>query len=130
MHVESGRPPMRAVYQRGRGHDPVTVVGSTRSLVAVNTCRSYARAQTRACTSKLGYGRAVSGAVPSDFRRRLAAGETLVGSFVNLGSALVAEVMGLAGFDWLVLDLEHGAGNEQTVLAQMQALSNTGVAPL
>jgi 2-keto-3-deoxy-L-rhamnonate aldolase RhmA len=72
----------------------------------------------------------VSGAVPSDFRRRLAAGETLVGSFVNLGSALVAEAMGIAGFDWLVLDLEHGAGNEQTTLAQMQALQHTGVAPL
>jgi hypothetical protein len=25
------------VYQRGRGHDPVTVAGSTRSFVAVNT---------------------------------------------------------------------------------------------
>jgi 2-keto-3-deoxy-L-rhamnonate aldolase RhmA len=72
----------------------------------------------------------VSGAVPSDFRRRLASGETLVGSFVNLGSALVAEVMGIAGFDWLVLDLEHGAGGEPEALAQMQALAHTRVAPL
>jgi 2-keto-3-deoxy-L-rhamnonate aldolase RhmA len=72
----------------------------------------------------------VSGAVPSDFRRRIAAGETLVGSFVNLGSPLVAEIMGIAGFDWVVLDLEHGAGGESEALAQMQALAHTGAAPL
>src|SRR5262245_53485689 len=36
MQVDSGRPAMRAVYQRGRGHEPVTVVGRTRSRVAVN----------------------------------------------------------------------------------------------
>src|SRR5919109_2316072 len=34
--VSSGRPHMFIVYQRGRGHDPVTVAGSIRSFVAVN----------------------------------------------------------------------------------------------
>src|SRR3954471_24537425 len=34
--VSSGRPHMFCVYQRGRGHDPVTVAGSIRSFVAVN----------------------------------------------------------------------------------------------
>jgi 2-keto-3-deoxy-L-rhamnonate aldolase RhmA len=59
-------------------------------------------------------------------KARLAAGETVVGSFVNLGSSLTAEIMGLAGFDWLVLDLEHGAGDEAVLLTQLQALSHTG----
>jgi 2-keto-3-deoxy-L-rhamnonate aldolase RhmA len=72
----------------------------------------------------------VSGAVPSAFRARLRAGETAVGSFVNLGSALVTEIMGLAGFDWLVLDLEHGAGDEARLLAQLQALRGSGVATI
>jgi hypothetical protein len=31
---------MFSVYQRGRGHDPVTVAGSIRSFVAVNTYAS------------------------------------------------------------------------------------------
>jgi hypothetical protein len=35
MAVSSGLPHMFIVYQRGRGHDPVTVAGSNRSCVAV-----------------------------------------------------------------------------------------------
>src|SRR5438105_7363917 len=37
--VSSGRPHMFIVYQRGRGHEPVTVAGSIRSFVAVNAMR-------------------------------------------------------------------------------------------
>lgn len=66
----------------------------------------------------------------SDLRARLAAGETVVGSFVSLGSALTAEIMGLAGFDWLVVDLEHGAGDEQAMTGQLQALAHTGATAL
>jgi 2-keto-3-deoxy-L-rhamnonate aldolase RhmA len=66
----------------------------------------------------------------SSFHARLTAGETVVGSFVNLGSPLTAEIMGLAGFDWLVIDLEHGAGDEHVVVGQLQALTHTGVAAL
>src|SRR5437588_11490493 len=33
--LSSGRPHMFIVYQRGRGHEPVTVAGSIRSFVAV-----------------------------------------------------------------------------------------------
>lgn len=72
----------------------------------------------------------MSGAVPSAFRRRLRAGETVIGSFVNLGSPLTTEIMGIAGFDWLVLDLEHGAGNEVALLGQLQALSASGAAAI
>ena len=72
----------------------------------------------------------MSGAVPNDLRARIVAGETLVGSFANLGSPLTAEIMGVAGFDWVVLDLEHGAGDEALVLVQLQALSHTGAAAL
>ena len=40
MAVSSGRPHKFAVYQRGRGHEPVTVAGSIRSFVAVNAMSS------------------------------------------------------------------------------------------
>ncbi len=46
---------------------------------------------------------------PGTLKARLAAGETLVGSLITIGSAEVAEVMSLAGFDYLWIDLEHGA---------------------
>ncbi len=45
----------------------------------------------------------------TDLRRRLTAGETLYGTFLGLGSSLAAEACALAGFDWLLVDLEHGA---------------------
>ena len=38
----------------------------------------------------------------SELRRRMRAGEELVGSFLDLGSALAAEITAGAGFDWLV----------------------------
>ncbi|MBS1843171.1 MAG: 2-dehydro-3-deoxyglucarate aldolase [Actinobacteria bacterium] len=49
---------------------------------------------------------------------------------MNLGSPLTAEIMGTAGFDWLVMDLEHGAGDETALLGQLQALASTDTAAL
>jgi 2-keto-3-deoxy-L-rhamnonate aldolase RhmA len=72
----------------------------------------------------------MSGAIPSDFRRRLRSGAATIGSFVNAGSSVTAEIMGIAGFDWLVVDLEHGAGDEHVLLGQLQALQHTGTAVL
>ena len=57
----------------------------------------------------------------SELRRRMRAGEELLGSFLDLGSALAAEITAGAGFDWLVIDLEHGAGGREATLAQLQA---------
>jgi 2-keto-3-deoxy-L-rhamnonate aldolase RhmA len=54
-------------------------------------------------------------------RARLAAGETLFGTFLGLGSSLAAEACAVAGFDWLLVDLEHGAGDERALLQQQLA---------
>jgi 4-hydroxy-2-oxoheptanedioate aldolase len=70
----------------------------------------------------------MSGARPSGFRARVAGGETLTGAFVNLGAPLTAEIMAIAGFDWLVIDLEHGAGDEHTLAGQLQALPSSTAA--
>jgi 4-hydroxy-2-oxoheptanedioate aldolase len=63
-------------------------------------------------------------------KQRVVAGETLLGTFVNLGSSLTAEIIGAAGYDWALLDLEHGAGDEKEVLLQIQALEHTPAVPL
>lgn len=57
--------------------------------------------------------------------QRLAEGETLIGCFLNLGSPLSTEMVGNAGFDFVVIDLEHGSGTESDVLHQLQALEHT-----
>ena len=49
------------------------------------------------------------------------------GTFLNLGSALVAEVCALSGFDWLLVDLEHGAGGEDGLVGQILAGAAHGV---
>jgi 2-keto-3-deoxy-L-rhamnonate aldolase RhmA len=54
-------------------------------------------------------------------RDRLAAGETLFGTFLGLGSSLAAEACAVAGFDWLLVDLEHGGGDERALLQQQLA---------
>ena len=63
-----------------------------------------------------------------NLKKRLQAGETLNGCWLNLGSPLTAEIVGLSGFDWVLIDLEHGAGTEKDVLAQLQALESTSTA--
>jgi 2-keto-3-deoxy-L-rhamnonate aldolase RhmA len=60
-------------------------------------------------------------------KERLAAGETLFGTFLSLGSPLAAEALGLAGFDWLLVDLEHGGGHESDLLGQVLGARAAGV---
>jgi 2-keto-3-deoxy-L-rhamnonate aldolase RhmA len=60
-------------------------------------------------------------------KARLAAGETLFGTFLTLGSPLAAETLGLAGFDWLLVDLEHGGGDESLLLGQLLGARAAGV---
>jgi 4-hydroxy-2-oxoheptanedioate aldolase len=64
------------------------------------------------------------------FKERLRKGETLLGCFLGLGSALTAEMMGNAGYDWALIDLEHGAGGEGDAPGQLQALSATNAAAI
>jgi 2-dehydro-3-deoxyglucarate aldolase/4-hydroxy-2-oxoheptanedioate aldolase len=57
----------------------------------------------------------------SEVRSRLAGGETLYGTFLGLGSALATEACAVGGFDWLLVDLEHGGGDERALLQQQIA---------
>lgn len=68
--------------------------------------------------------------LPPDFRKRVLAREWLVGTFLNLGSAMTVEIAGLAGFDWLLIDHEHGPGGEDTLLHQLHAASATPAFPV
>lgn len=55
-------------------------------------------------------------------------GKYAAGSWVSMCNPLGAEIMALAGFDWLLVDMEHGAGDYQTLLAQLQAITAGGEA--
>lgn len=66
----------------------------------------------------------------TDFRSRIRAGETLIGAFSDLGSPLAAELLGQAGMDWAVLDLEHGAATEADLLSLLYAVGTTPMAAI
>lgn len=66
----------------------------------------------------------------TDLRSRIHAGEILIGVFSDLASPLAAELCGRAGFDWIVLDLEHGAATEGDLLALLYAVGTTPMAPI
>ena len=42
---------------------------------------------------------------------RLYAQERVIGTWCNLGSPLSAELAGITGYDWVLLDQEHGPGD-------------------
>jgi 2-dehydro-3-deoxyglucarate aldolase/4-hydroxy-2-oxoheptanedioate aldolase len=61
-----------------------------------------------------------------NLRTRVLAGETLFGLFLDLGSPLSAEICARAGYDWLVVDLEHGAGTESELVGLLQSVEVGG----
>lgn len=63
-------------------------------------------------------------------RQRVLSGEWLGGTFLNLGSSLTAEIAGKAGFDWVLVDIEHGMGDRPELVFQLQAIEATPAAPL
>lgn len=53
-----------------------------------------------------------------------------MGTFLGLGSVASSEVCAAAGLDWVLVDLEHGAGHEQQVGAIVTAAGGYGTATL
>lgn len=67
---------------------------------------------------------------PNAVKRKLRAGEPAIGTFMALGSALGAEQLAHLGFDWLVIDQEHGAIDATLTQSLLQAISTTDTVPL
>jgi 4-hydroxy-2-oxoheptanedioate aldolase len=62
--------------------------------------------------------------------QHLTQGDTLFGSFISTGYPVNTELMALAGFDFLIIDLEHGMGSERDILSQLHAVSATPAIPV
>ena len=59
--------------------------------------------------------------------RAVRGGDSTLGTFLGTASAIVAEVCAASGFDWVLLDLEHGAGGEEQVRDVVPAAGAYGV---
>lgn len=60
----------------------------------------------------------------SDFKTRLAAGETLLGTMLTFPCPSSAEILAHSGFDWLFIDGEHGPLETSDILSILQAVGD------
>jgi 4-hydroxy-2-oxoheptanedioate aldolase len=67
---------------------------------------------------------------PYALRDSWAPGRSTIGAWCSIGSSFSAEVIGRAGFDWAIVDLQHGLVGPGDVLPMIQALSLTSTPAL
>lgn len=65
-----------------------------------------------------------------DLKAELKAGRPAFGCWLGLNSGPVAEIVAGAGYDFVLIDLEHGPGDPQDALVIMQAISAYPCVPL
>jgi len=63
-------------------------------------------------------------------KAKLRSGQVAVGTLCTTSSALMAEALGYAGFDFLIVDLQHGESNLGDLQKMLQAVSASPATPL
>jgi 4-hydroxy-2-oxoheptanedioate aldolase len=61
---------------------------------------------------------------PNAFTRAIKAGQKQIGLWVSLSSPFAAEVVAPAGFDWVLLDMEHSPGELTSIMGQLQVFAS------
>jgi len=69
-------------------------------------------------------------AFPNRFKQDLLAGKELIGCWSSLANPITTEILGLAGFDWLLLDGEHSPNDLNSFMLQLMALKDSPSAPV
>jgi len=67
--------------------------------------------------------------IVTKIRAALKAGKPSIGSWMQIPSASVAEIMGNAGYDWIAVDLEHGGFPSEILPDIFRALELGGTSP-
>jgi 2-keto-3-deoxy-L-rhamnonate aldolase RhmA len=62
-------------------------------------------------------------------KRMLKEGKKTAGAWLHLCSPFSAEIMSRAGFDWLMIDMEHGPGDVLMLISQLQAMNGSDTLP-
>lgn len=66
----------------------------------------------------------------SSFKQKLAGSKPQLGSFIQLPSPEIVELYGLAGFDFAILDLEHGGYGFDSLRNMLRAADARSITPL
>lgn len=76
-------------------------------------------------------GRQVEGSVrPNEVKRKLRAGQASIGCFVGIPSPEVVEICGFVGFDWVMIDAEHGPMTTESAYHMVLAAEASRTTPL
>jgi 4-hydroxy-2-oxoheptanedioate aldolase len=70
------------------------------------------------------------GAASATLTQRIRDREPLLGTFVSLGSPAATNLLASVGYDYLLIDLEHGAGSEAVLQNQLFAAEAEGAATM
>ncbi len=65
-----------------------------------------------------------------NLKKRLQAGEVVVGPFVIIPSVPLVDTLGYAGMDFCIIDTEHGPVSQESATDLVIAAQGTGVAPI
>jgi 2-keto-3-deoxy-L-rhamnonate aldolase RhmA len=68
--------------------------------------------------------------VNKTLKQTLRDGKVALGSWITLGHPGIAEILAAAGFDWLVVDLEHSVIPIDVAAEMIRVIDLSGVAPL
>ena len=63
-------------------------------------------------------------------REQVLSGRFMAGAWCNLASGITTDMAAIAGFDWILIDQEHGPGDSMTLLQQIQAIGTIPSAPI
>jgi 4-hydroxy-2-oxoheptanedioate aldolase len=66
---------------------------------------------------------------PNTVKEKWSKGQVAVGGWLGINSSFSAEIMAHQGFDWLCVDMQHGAADFQTAISMLQAISTTPTMP-
>jgi 2-keto-3-deoxy-L-rhamnonate aldolase RhmA len=66
----------------------------------------------------------------SKLKNRLRQGETTFGAWLTVANPMVAEIMAGAGFDWVLIDTEHGGFSNEGVQTCLVAFNGSPTVPM
>ncbi|KAL3834906.1 hypothetical protein ACJIZ3_009642 [Penstemon smallii] len=86
---------------------------------------SFPKLRSKSLTLKSSATASAAVSPPQSLKSRLKNGETLYGIFLLTFSPTLAEISGLSGYDFAVIDMEHGHGGISDALPCLHALAAT-----
>lgn len=63
-------------------------------------------------------------------KQLIKSGKKTVGAWAQLCSPFSTEILARAGFDWLLIDMEHAPGDMLTLVSQFQAMNGSSAVPM